>query len=156
MGRYALVVNFKLFHDELFKKRFYLFTFREGKGGRKRGRERSTCGCLLSAPYWGHGPQPRRMPWLGIGPAATLRFAGLNSIHWATQTRAPWWTFYQCPCLQKYQSICRIQELLSIHLCKDQDSWEYPFCLTSFLFFSFLLETTCLIVTGKTLREVTG
>ena len=30
--------------------RFYLFIFREGKGGRKRGRETSVCGCLLSAP----------------------------------------------------------------------------------------------------------
>ena len=33
------------------KKRFYLFIFRErGKGGRKRGRETSMCGCLSCAP----------------------------------------------------------------------------------------------------------
>ena len=33
-------------------KRFYLFIFREEKGGRKRGRETSMCGCLSHAPYW--------------------------------------------------------------------------------------------------------
>ena len=30
-----------------------LFIFREGKGGTKRGRETSMCGCLVHAPYWG-------------------------------------------------------------------------------------------------------
>ena len=30
--------------------RFYLFIFREGKGGRKRGIETSMCGCLLCTP----------------------------------------------------------------------------------------------------------
>ena len=30
---------------------FYLFIFREKKGGRKRGRETSMCGCLSHAPY---------------------------------------------------------------------------------------------------------
>ena len=39
-----------------------LFIFREGKGGRKRGRETSMCGCLLCAPYWGPGPKPRHVP----------------------------------------------------------------------------------------------
>ena len=33
------------------------------------------------------GPQPRRVPWLGIQPA-TLWFAGRHSIHWATSARA--------------------------------------------------------------------
>ena len=33
--------------------RFYLFSFREGKGGTKRGRETSMCGCLSRAPSWG-------------------------------------------------------------------------------------------------------
>ena len=46
--------------------RFYFF--REGKGGRKRGRETSKCGCLSRAPYWGPGPQPKHMPWLGPDP----------------------------------------------------------------------------------------
>ena len=35
---------------------FYLFLEKE-KGRRKR--ETSMCGCLLCAPYWGPGPQPR-------------------------------------------------------------------------------------------------
>ena len=41
-----------------FFKRFYLFTFWEGKGGRKR-RDTSVCGCLLHAPYWRPDPQPQ-------------------------------------------------------------------------------------------------
>ena len=39
-----------------------LFIFREGKGGRKRGRETSLCGFLLHTPYWGPGLQPRHVP----------------------------------------------------------------------------------------------
>ena len=46
----------------LFLKKIYLFIFREGKGGRKRGRETSMHSCLLRAPYWGPGPQPRHVP----------------------------------------------------------------------------------------------
>ena len=42
----------------------YLFTFIEGKGGRKRGRETSMCGCLSRASCWGPGPQPRHVPLL--------------------------------------------------------------------------------------------
>ena len=54
--------------------RFYFF--REGKGGRKRGRETSKCGCLSHAPYWGPGPQPKHMPWLGTDPL--IRRPALN------------------------------------------------------------------------------
>ena len=39
----------------------FLFIFREGKGGRKRGRETSMCGCLSHAPYWGPGLQCRNV-----------------------------------------------------------------------------------------------
>ena len=35
--------------------------FREGKAGRK-GEETSMSGCLLCAPYWGPGLQPRHVP----------------------------------------------------------------------------------------------
>ena len=73
-------------------KRFYLFIFREGKGGRKRGRETPVCGCLSRAPYWGPGLKPRHVPWLGIEPA-TLWFTGRRSIHWATPARAKVITF---------------------------------------------------------------
>ena len=59
---------------------FLINLFREGKGGRKRGRETSMGGCLLHAPYWGPGPQPRHVPWLGI-KMETLWFAGGCSIH---------------------------------------------------------------------------
>ena len=44
-----------------FKKEIYLFIFREGKGGRKRGRETSI-DCLFFTPKWGAGPQPRHVP----------------------------------------------------------------------------------------------
>ena len=39
----------------------FIFIFREGKGGGKRGRETTTCGCLLHAPDWGAGLQPRHV-----------------------------------------------------------------------------------------------
>ena len=42
-------------------KDFYLFIFRE-REGREKGRETSVCGCLLGAPYWGPGLQPRQVP----------------------------------------------------------------------------------------------
>ena len=58
----------------IFLKRFYLFIFREGKGGKKRGRETSMCGCLSRGPHWGPEPQPRHVLWLGLEPV-TLWFA---------------------------------------------------------------------------------
>ena len=76
----------------LFKKIVYLFIFSERKVGRKRGRETSMCGCLLCAPYWGPGQQPRHVPWLGIEPVA-LGFTGWHSIHWATSVRAKIFSF---------------------------------------------------------------
>ena len=71
--------------DYIFLK--ILFISREGKGGRKRGRETSKCGCLLHTPYWGPGPQPRHVPWLGIEPE-TLWFTGWRSLHRTTPARA--------------------------------------------------------------------
>ena len=75
--------NFKKFFF-----RFYLFL----KRGEGRERETSMCGCLLCTPYlctlyWGPGPQPRHVPWLGVEPV-TLWFIGWRSIHWATPARA--------------------------------------------------------------------
>ena len=51
------------------------------------------CGCLLHTPYWGRGPQPRHVPWLGI-KLATLWPAGWHSIHWATPARATKLSFF--------------------------------------------------------------
>ena len=64
----------------------FLSLSREGKGGTKRGRETAMCGCLSNAPYWGPGPQPRHVPWLGF-KLVTLWFAVLSSIHWAIPVR---------------------------------------------------------------------
>ena len=63
-----------------------LFIFREGKGRRKRRKETSMCGCLLSALYWGPGCQPRHVPWLQIEPE-TLWFTGsvLNPLSHTSQ-----------------------------------------------------------------------
>ena len=60
----------------------------------KRGRETSMCDCLSCAPYWGPGPQPRHVPWLGIEPV-TLGFSGWCSVHWATLARADGGNFYK-------------------------------------------------------------
>ena len=49
----------------LFKK-YFIYLFLERGEGRERGRETSMCGCLLCAPYWGPGQQPRHVRWLGI------------------------------------------------------------------------------------------
>ena len=77
--------------DPLCEFNFYfifLKYFREGKREREReGGETSMCGCLLSTLYWGHGLQPKHVPWLGI-QLTTLWFAGPHSIHWATPARA--------------------------------------------------------------------
>ena len=40
------------------------------------------CGCLLHAPYWGPGPQPKCVP--GIQLEATFGFTGRCSVHCAT------------------------------------------------------------------------
>ena len=66
--------------------RFYLFIFREGKEGRKRGRESSMCGCLSHIRNWEPSPQPRHVPWLEIEPAS-LCFSGWHSIHWVPPAR---------------------------------------------------------------------
>ena len=75
---------------------FFFFSFlkilciyfqREGKWGRKKGREASVCGCLSCVPKWGPGPQPRHVPWLGI-ELLTLWFPGRHSIHLGTPARA--------------------------------------------------------------------
>ena len=45
------------------------------------------CGCFSRGSPWGPGLKPRHVPWLGI-ELATLWFAGLRLIHWATPARA--------------------------------------------------------------------
>ena len=73
----------------LFLKRFYLFIFREGKGGRKRRKETSMCGCLSSAPP-PHSGDLAHNP--GMCPDWEsnwwLWFSVQCSLHWATPARA--------------------------------------------------------------------
>ena len=57
-----------------FKKNNCIYLFLErGKWRRKRGRETSMCGCLPCTSYWGPGPHPRHVPWLGIDLATGLQ-----------------------------------------------------------------------------------
>ena len=73
-----------------------LFILDKGEG-REKETETSVCGCLLHAPYWGPGPQPKHVLWLGM-ESATLWFAGRHSVHLATPARGhfniyiSWWT----------------------------------------------------------------
>ena len=69
----------------LFKDFIYLFL--EKGEARKKGRETSLCGCLLNAPYWGPGWQPRHVPYLGNKPM-TLWLVGQHSIHSLIPARA--------------------------------------------------------------------
>ena len=63
----------------------FIYSFLERGEEREKERERNIT--VSSAPYWGPGLQPRHAPWPGI-ELATLWFAALRSIHWATPARA--------------------------------------------------------------------
>ena len=63
----------------------FIYLFLAGKGGRKRGRETSVCGCLSRAPSWGPDPQPRHVPWLGI----ELATFGLQASTPSTEPHQP-------------------------------------------------------------------
>ena len=90
----------------LFLKDFiYLFIFREGKGGRKKGRETSMCDSLLRALPWGPSLQPSHVPWLRIEPA-TLWFTGQHPIHWATPARAYYIIFHRNNCKPTFAPPC--------------------------------------------------
>ena len=83
--------NFPIFPAFLFSQNF-IYLFLQRKEGRKERRKTSMCGYLLHLPYWGPGPQPRHVPWLG-NKLVTLWFAGWCSIHWATAARADIYIF---------------------------------------------------------------
>ena len=82
----------------LFFLKIFIYLFVERGEGREKERERNISVWLhLHAPYWGPGPQPKHVPWLGIEPA-TLWFTGQHSIHCATPVkakRALFFTHYQ-------------------------------------------------------------
>ena len=86
-GPCSPATNLKFFGFFFFLRFFKFYFWTERKGGRRRQRETSVCGCFSHAPYWGPGPQHQHVPRLGIEPA-TLWFAGWCSIHRATPARA--------------------------------------------------------------------
>ena len=80
-------LKWKMFLFFIFFKEFIHPFPERGKGrekGRKRGRETSMCGCLSCASYWGPGPQPRHVPWVGMKPA-TFWFSGWHSLSHTSQ-----------------------------------------------------------------------
>ena len=76
---------FLFFLKNIFLKDFIYFLWEREKEG-ARGRETSMCDCLLCAPYWGPGLQPRHVSWLGI-KLVTLWFTGwmLNPLSHTSQ-----------------------------------------------------------------------
>ena len=79
-----------LWNQEALKRKKDSFIFLD----RGEGRERNINVWLpLTCPYWGPGPQPRHVPWLGIKPA-TLWFTVCHSIHWVTPAKASFFLFY--------------------------------------------------------------
>ena len=65
----------------------FIFLFLErGKGGKKKGKKHQCVVASHAPPYWGHDPQPRHVPWLGIEPV-TFCVTSLSSIHWAIPAR---------------------------------------------------------------------
>ena len=64
----------------------FIYFEREGKWGRKRGRETLIC-CLLHMFGLGPNPHPRHVPWPETEPA-TFRFTGWHPDNWATWVRA--------------------------------------------------------------------
>ena len=51
-----------LSYNLTFLKILFIYFLREGKGGRKRGRDTSVCGCLSHAPYWDLACNPGMYP----------------------------------------------------------------------------------------------
>ena len=79
-----------------FYKKDFIYLFLERGRERERGRETSTCGCLLHDPLTRDlSRNPSMHPRLAIAPV-TLWFAGWHSIHWATPAREGTFTFLMC------------------------------------------------------------
>ena len=87
----SILLEFSFCLFIIYFRRFYLFIYfqTEGKGGRKRVREASMCGCLSCAPHREPGPKPRH--W-----TSDSLVQGWHSIHWATAARAI--LFFRCNC----------------------------------------------------------
>ena len=124
----CLLVDFLSF---FFFLKIYLLRQR-GREGKREGEKRQ---CLVAshATFWGSGPQPKHVPWLGIEPA-TLWFTGWCSIHWATQARATFWYL-------SYLVLSQLPDVMSVvniwEICTDY-YLKYLFCyFLTFLFFCY-------------------
>ena len=107
---------------DLFLKEFYLCTSREGKGGRKRGRETSMCGCLSCAPYWGLDTSQAcaldwELNWQLFGSQAGIQSTELHSqgmlliflnVLWLVLSPNMWCILGNVPCALEKMYILRI------------------------------------------------
>ena len=106
-----------------------IYLFLERGEGREKERKTSMCGCISWTPYWGPGPQPRHVSWLGIEPV-TFLFTGQHSIHRATLARAMC-SFFQLSFLVFFSITIYFpytpSPLQSSHCCPCP--WVFCFCL---------------------------
>ena len=88
------------------------------------------CDCLSFAPYWGPGPQPRHVPWLGIEPV-TLWFPGQHSIYWATPARAKCLTVFSLYLdlwfILSFYILCEISQCIPVHFGIWLFNWSSTF-----------------------------
>ena len=71
----------------LFFKKYFIYLFLEHGEGREKERERETtmCGCLLRAPHWGPGLQPRHVPDWESNHDPLVRRPALNPLSYTSQ-----------------------------------------------------------------------
>ena len=77
----------------IFLKILFIYFQRDEKGERKRRKETLMYCCLLCAPYWGPGLQPRHVPWLGIEPVGSQASAQCTEPH---QPGPSVWSLFPC------------------------------------------------------------
>ena len=108
------------------------------------------CGCLLCAPYWGPGLQPKHVPWLGIEPA-TLWFTSRRPTHWATPARAYQSYFYLYPNLTTHCTECPLLlPLKYIFYASSVFHFNHESPISSYCYYYFMTFIIIFLVTLNT------
>ena len=123
-------------HMKLFFKDF-IYLFLERGGGKEKKREKtSMCDCLLHAPSWGPGLQPRHVLWVGIKLATLVRKLTLSPLNHTIQ--GPIWNFLSVASRLEL----RASEIISkfMHRPFKRNTWDtrspQPHSATIFAFYS--------------------